>query len=229
MPDETMRHINSKCVADTARPQQPHWAWSWACALVGAESTSSTRIRSGDANQVYRLDVGGEWLFLKVGPQLQPEYEHLIWLEGRLPAPRPLGFTSQSGADALLMSAIEGQDMASLSASLTPQGVIVRLAGALRVLHATPTTDWPFGGNGSVLVHGDACLPNFLFVGENLSGYIDVGDMAVADRRVDLAAAVWSLQYNLGAGHGLTFLREYGVVGANEEDVERLRLGYEQG
>lgn len=221
--------VNSARYSSNQCPSIPNWAWSWTCTLAGAKPTSSTRVRSGDANQVYRLDVGSEWLFLKVGPRLQPEYERLIWLEGRLPAPRPLGFTSQSGADALLMSAIEGQDLASLSASLTPQAVIERLAGGLRVLHATPATDWPFGGDGSVLVHGDACLPNFLFVGENLSGYIDVGDMAVADREVDLAAAVWSLQYNLGAGHGLTFLHEYGVVGANEENVERLRLSYEQG
>ena len=78
-------------------------------------------------------------------------------------------------------------------------------------------------------MHGDACLPNFLFVGDHLSGYIDVGNMALADPEVDLAAAVWSLQYNMDAGHGLAFLREYGVVGANEEDVERLQLSYEQG
>jgi len=229
MLDEASQHVNLERAVATSQPPPPNWAWAWAYALVAAESTSPTRISSGDANQVYRLDVGGEWLFLKVGPQLQPEYERLIWLEGRLPAPRPLGFTSQGGADALLMSAIEGQDLAALSASLTPQGVIVRLAGALRVLHATPATDWPFGGEGGVLVHGDACLPNFLFIGDYLSGYIDVGDMALADPEVDLAAAVWSLQYNMGAGHGLTFLREYGMMGADEDEVERLRLSYEQG
>ena len=205
------------------------WAWSWACALAGAEPTSSTRVRSGDANQVYHLEVGGKWLFLKVGPRLQPEYDRLIWLAGRLPAPSPIGFTSQASADALLTSAVEGQDLATLSHSLTSQAVTERLAGALRVLHATPVTDWPFGRKGSMLVHGDACLPNFLFLRDHLTGYIDVGEMALGDPEIDLAAAVWSLQYNMGVGHGLTFLREYGVVGANEADVERLRLSYEQG
>ena len=127
------------------------------------------------------------------------------------------------------MSAVEGDSLSSLSALLPPQAIIARLATALRDLHAAPAADWPFGGEGSVLVHGDACLPNFLFVGGHLSGYIDVGDMALADPEVDLAAAVWSLQYNMGAGHGLAFLREYGVVGMDEEDVERLRLSYERG
>lgn len=205
-----------------------HWVWSWACALAGAEPTCSTRVRSGDANQVYHLEMGGKWLFLKVGPRLQPEHDRLIWLEGRLPAPRAIGFKSQSGADALLMSAVDGQDLATLSDSLTSQAVIERLAGALRVLHASPVTDWPFGGSGG-LVHGDACLPNFLFVGDHLSGYIDVGDMALGNPKVDLAAAIWSLQYNMGVGHGLTFLREYGVIGVNEADVERLRMSYQHG
>ncbi len=87
--------------------------------------------------------------------------------------------------------------------------------------------DWPFGGCGSVLVHGDACLPNFLFSAEQLSGYIDVGNMALGEPEVDLAAAVWSLQYNLGHGYGLEFLSKYGVEQPDEEEVERLRQLYE--
>ena len=234
MPDEAVRHINlecvnRECVAVPFQPPAPRWASAWADALAGAEPTACTRVPSNEVNEVYRLDFDGQRLFLKIGPHLQREYERLRWLEGRLPAPRPIGLTSEGGADALLMSAVEGDSLASLSASLSPQAVIARLATALRDLHATPAADWPFGGEGGVLVHGDACLPNFLFVGNDVSGYIDVGGMALADPEVDLAAAVWSLQYNMGAGHGLDFLREYGVVGANEEDVERLRLNYEQG
>lgn len=229
MPDEAMRDINPECAALTLQSPPPRWALTWACALAGAEPATSTRAPSNEVNQVYCLDFGPQRLFLKIGPRLQREYERLRWLEGRLPAPRPLELTSEGSADALLMSAVAGDSLAALSASLPPQAVIARLATALRDLHAAPAADWPFGEKGGVLVHGDACLPNFLFVGDHLSGYIDVGDMALADPEVDLAAAVWSLQYNMGAGHGLAFLREYGVVGANEEDVERLRLSYEQG
>ena len=213
MTDETARHINPECVAVKSQPSPPHWALTWACALAGAEPTACTRVPSNEVNQVHCLDFGGQRLFLKFGPRLQPEYERLRWLEGRRLAPRPIGFTSEGSVDALLTSAVAGDSLAALSASLPPQTIIARLATALRDLHATSTTDWPLGGKGGVLVHGDACLPNFLFVGGHLSGYIDVGDMALADPEVDLAAAVWSLQYNMGAGHGLAFLHEYGALG----------------
>jgi aminoglycoside phosphotransferase len=162
---------------------------------------------------------------LKIAPLLEPEYERLKWLDGRLPAPRPIAFVKSESAEAILMSSIAGQDLADLSSSLPPETIIKRLANVLQTLHAACTTGWPFGGNGT-LVHGDACLPNFLYSGDCLTGYIDVGDLALADPEVDLAAAVWSLQYNLGSGWGLPFLREYGVADADEEVVERLRLSY---
>ena len=73
-----------------------------------------------------------------------------------------------------------------------------------------------------IVTRGDACLPNFLYQGGGLSGYVDVGDMTIGEPEVDLAAAVWSLQYNLGPGYGLNFLREYGRQDADDEDVERL-------
>jgi len=199
--------------------------------LVQEEVRSFTSVESNDANRVFRLDFDGQCLFLKVGPGLQREYEKLQWLEGRLPCPRPVGFTVHKEADALLMSAIDGEDLAQLSASLPPQVVLSRLATALLNLHATNITDWPFGmtNEGKVLVHGDACLPNFLYRDGSLSGYIDVGDMTVGEPDVDLAAAVWSLQYNIGPGHGLAFLREYGVKDVDEERVEDLRMRYELG
>lgn len=207
----------------------PAWAWTWASQRLQARISAATRVESSEANQVFRLECDAGRCFLKIGPRLQDEHERLRWLEGRLPCPRPLGFIAHGEAGALLTSAVEGDGLASLSITLPAQMIIARLAAALKAIHAVGTADWPFGETGSVLVHGDACLPNFLFVGDHLSGYIDVGDMALADREVDLAAAVWSLQYNMGAGHGLVFLKEYGVTGADEDDVERLRLRYERG
>lgn len=78
-----------------------------------------------------------------------------------------------------------------------------------------------------MLVHGDACLPNFIFQGEKFSGYIDLGDLMVAKPEIDFAAAIWSLQYNLGPGHGKRFLEKYGVQNVTDEMVEKLRLQYE--
>jgi aminoglycoside phosphotransferase len=107
----------------------------------------------------------------------------------------------------------------------------VRSFTRVRSKEANEVFQLGFDGNegGKTLVHGDACLPNFLYRGDHLSGYIDIGDLTVGEMEVDLAAAVWSLQYNLGPGHGLAFLREYGLKDADEERVEALRLKYELG
>lgn len=192
-------------------PPLPSWALTWAAAQVEAEPISITHARCNEVNQVCCLDCSDRRLFLKVGPLLQDEYDHLIWLQGKLPAPRPVGFSSLGSIDAMLTCALEGHSLAALTNSLTPKEILTRLADALKALHSTPAADWPFGGSGSVLVHGDACLPNFLVAEEQLSGFIDVGDMALGEPEVDLAAAVWSLQYNLGAGYGLEFLTLYGA------------------
>jgi hypothetical protein len=46
--------------------------------------------------------------------------------------------------------------------------------------------------------------------------------MGVGDVEVDLSAAVWRLQYNLGPGFGLGFLNAYGRMDATDRDVDRL-------
>jgi aminoglycoside 3'-phosphotransferase-2 len=209
----------------------PDWAVSWVSSTVPEEVQSVTRVESNEVNRVFRLEFDRQTLYLKIGPDLQREYEKLQWLAGRLPCPRPVGLLPRGETDGLLTSAIEGDGLAGLCASLPPHIIVSRLVSALKTLHATPITDWPFGraNEGDVLLHGDACLPNFLFMGDLLSGYIDVGDMRVGAPEVDLAASVWSLQYNLGPGHGLAFLHAYGVQDADEERVEALRWRYEEG
>lgn len=202
------------------------WSQSWVTSAVQEEIRSVIRVRSNEVNEVFHLSCDSANFVLKTGPNLGREYERLHWLKGRFPAPLPLDLTTHGAVDALLMSAIEGDDLASLSVSLRPQTVISRLTEALKTVHNLSIADWPFGGNGTVLVHGDACLPNFLYHGDCLSGYIDVGDMTIAEVEVDLAAAVWSLQRNLGPGYGLDFLHNYGLQSADEEEVERLRLLY---
>jgi len=209
----------------------PDWASSWVSSVTQEEVRSITRVESNEINRVFRLEYAGRRLYLKIGPDLRREYKKLQWLDGRLPCPRPVGFMSHHSTDALLTSAIEGEGLAGLAGSLPPPVIITRLVTALKTLHAAPITDWPFDRikEGDVLLHGDACLPNFLFKGDHLSGYIDIGDMTVGAPEVDLAATVWSLQYNLGPGHGMAFLCEYGVEDIDEERVEALRLRYEQG
>lgn len=47
-----------------------------------------------------------------------------------------------------------------------------------------------------VLSHGDFCLPNVFAQGEELSGYIDLGRMGVADKWMDIALCYRSLKHN---------------------------------
>ncbi len=62
-----------------------------------------------------------------------------------------------------------------------------------------------------VVCHGDYCPPNILIEGGQVTGYLDLGELGVADRWWDLAAATWSLTWNLGPGFEETFLAEYGA------------------
>ena len=127
------------------------------------------------------------------------------------------------------LSAIEGENLKSIAHELGIEKVIDILVGALHRFHGTDIKECPFGTQqeDNVLVHGDACLPNFIIKDGELSGYIDLKDMRIDKKEVDLAAGVWSLQYNFGPGLGIIFLEKYGVENPTEEMVENLRLQYE--
>lgn len=109
-----------------------------------------------------------------------------------------------------------------------PDLVVRLLADALTSLHRIDQDSCPFGERepGLVVVHGDACLPNFLAVDERISSYLDVGELRINRPEVDLAAAIWSLQHNLGHGWGARFLAAYGWPDNDEETIESLRLRY---
>lgn len=183
----------------------------------------------GDQSTVYRLDAQTGSYFLKIGSSLINEKLRLEWLEEKLPVPRVIGFTNIGDKDALLMTAIKGRNLAELKKEWPVEKVVKKLVEVLKSFHSTGTTDCPFGAHDPemVLIHGDACLPNFIFHNGEFSGYIDLGDMQVGSLELDLSAAIWSLQYNFGPGYGLSFLQQYGIDDATEKQVERLRLKYE--
>lgn len=183
----------------------------------------------GDQSKVFKLHAAEGNYFLKVGPKLEKERDRLEWLQGKLPIPKVISFTKMNNKDALLLSAIEGKNLAALSKEWLPEKVVDKLVAALKQFHAVDPKNCPFGSfeTGKLLIHGDACLPNFIFQGDNLSGYIDLGDLTVANPEVDFSAAIWSLQHNLGIGYGGMFLKKYGVENVSDEVVEKLRLKYE--
>ena len=200
----------------------------WATKQLGTV-TSIIKERHGDQSDVYRIVTSDDVYFLKISGSLAKEHERLTWLQDKLPVPKVVGYTTLAGKDALLLTAIEGKNLATFAKEWPPEKIVKQLASALQKFHNTPLTNCPFGDyqEGFVLVHGDACLPNILFSNDVLSGFIDLGDVRIADPRVDFAAAVWSLDYNLGPGYGAAFLNEVGIPGTSEEDVEALRLCYE--
>ena len=182
---------------------------------------SDVRLRltwSGEASVVFHVMTdAGVVAFLKVGGGLAPERNRLDWLEGRLPVPRVLSFGSVDlggdGTDWLVTSPLPGLDLANLKHTEPPSRIAGWLADALLTVHAVEAGDCPFGesGAGARMTHGDACLPNFLFAQGGMSGVVDVGSSGLGDPAADLATAVWSLQFNLGAGHGAAFLGAYGL------------------
>lgn len=95
------------------------------------------------------------------------------------------------------------------------------LDDALVTLHdLAPDTEDP------VLCHGDYCFPNVLIEGDAVTAYIDLGELAVADRWWDVAVGSWSTTWNIGPGWEQLFLDAYGI----EPDRRRMtfwRLVYD--
>lgn len=75
--------------------------------------------------------------------------------------------------------------------------------------------------------HGDCCLPNILFTGRSVSGFIDLGDAGVADRWRDLSLCFRSLKHNTNGFYGFALPgfrpeRLFDALGIRP-DADRLR------
>jgi kanamycin kinase len=92
-----------------------------------------------------------------------------------------------------------GRDLHPEHAGLTPEEALARL-------QRTPPR-----GEDLVVCHGDYCLPNAILGEGEVTGYVDLGELGVADRWWDLAVAAWSVTWNLGPGWEELFLSSYGV------------------
>lgn len=69
-----------------------------------------------------------------------------------------------------------------------------------------------------VVCHGDYCLPNVLIERDEAVGFLDLGELGVADRWWDIAVGSWSVTWNLGPGFEDYFYESYGV----EPDPRRI-------
>lgn len=69
----------------------------------------------------------------------------------------------------------------------------------------------PSAQSDTAFGHGDYCLPNVMVENGRATGIIDLSRGGYMDRRIDLAAGVWTIRYNLGgAPYIQTFLDSYG-------------------
>ena len=180
------------------------------------------------AGTVWRLSGVRGAVYVKRAAELAGERDRLEWLKGRLPVPEVLGFFRAAGDDWLMTREIPGVPLYHRSVGLPPSRAARVFGEILRGIHETDATGCPFGvaKRGNVLIHGDYCLPNVLVTDGALSGLIDVGQTGLGDPRSDLAAGVWTLQYNFGPGHARDFLHAYGAPAMTDQEIERLRRKY---
>ena len=74
-----------------------------------------------------------------------------------------------------------------------------------RLEHDRPDTE------DLVVCHGDYCFPNIIVNDNRAAGFVDLGELGVADRWWDLAVATWSTLWNVGPGYEEAFLEAYGI------------------
>jgi aminoglycoside phosphotransferase len=181
------------------------------------------------AGTVWRVRGEGRTaLFVKRAAELGAERDRLEWLAGRWPVPELIGLFHAVGDDWLVTRAAAGVPMFDASVGWEPKRVAATLGGVLKQLHAADASGCPFGVRkpGHVVIHGDYCLPNVLVEGGRLSAVVDVGLAGLAGPETDLAAGVWTLQYNYGKGFARDFLDAYGWPPMSDEAIEKLRRRY---
>jgi aminoglycoside phosphotransferase len=75
--------------------------------------------------------------------ELKHQFDALTWLEGKLPAAKPLAFEEEAGVAALWMSRMEGQDASEWAKYGDAEAVAAACVKALLQMHALPITDCP--------------------------------------------------------------------------------------
>ena len=199
-----------------------------AIAGLGGEGVTREFTWLSWAVTVWRLEDESGAVYIKRAADLADERARMDWLAGRVPVPEVIDLLHVEGSDWLLTRGLRGVPLSDRSLGWKPSRIARLFGEILRDLHATDAEGCPFGEakTGHVLTHGDYCLPNVLVEDGRLSGFVDLGLAGLADSRVDLAAGVWTLDYNFGHGYGREFLDAYGEAPISDQAIERLRRLY---
>jgi len=116
---------------------------------------------------------------------------------------------------------VEGDGIPKSKGDFHEEHLHLSPAAALAALERTRPDD-----EDVVLCHGDYCFPNILVQDGRATGYLDLGEMGLADRWWDLAVATWSCDWNVGPGYQDLFLEAYGIQ-RDEERIAYYRLMYD--
>jgi aminoglycoside phosphotransferase len=214
--------------SSSATLRLPRRVRSAAQAAIGGKGLDGELAWMSWAGTVWRLTGESVAVYVKRAADLAAERDRLMWLRGRLPVPELIGFFHAAGDDWLLTREVAGVPLYHASVGWRPARVAGVFGEILRTIHGADATSCPFGTvkRGHVLIHGDYCLPNVLVSEGKLSGLIDVGGAGLGDPRDDLAAGVWTLQYNFGPGYAREFLDAYGAPPMTDPEIESLRRRY---
>lgn len=194
-------------------------AWRWEKAYEWTEGQPTFRL----------TDVTGDVRYLKVHPVgtgIPDEATRLRWAAGFVRVPRLIEYGSDGFRDWLMTAELSGVDATRHRwRQADPARLATAVGRGLRAFHdAIPVDECPFWFPGAdqdpdadlVVCHGDYCYPNvFLEDGPSgqstVTGYLDLGAVAVADRWLDLAIALRSLNLNHGPGFEDAYLAGYGM------------------
>jgi len=207
--------------------------------------------------EIHKLTAEGrQTLYLKVYPvrgrRLERETRVLRWIDGRLPAPKPLLYMAQGWWEYQLTTEVQGTPSYQMERSERMNAVRV-VAEALRTIHGLDTRGCPYRNTAAnrigearsskdpethsaldgleasmpdedmVFTHGDYCLPNIIMEGGALSGVIDWDHGGIGDPYGDLEACLWSIGYNYGEDAEKLKQRFLRVYGLEELDEAKLQ------
>lgn len=171
---------------------------------------------------------------------LAEEKSKIEWLKDKVRVPDIVDYLIDDTFEYLIMTRLTGVNAAETTLKTDPKSLVALLGRALRELHERVTIDnCPFNmrlgrlsnqtkENHELLVelirnkpeedlvftHGDYCLPNIIIDEEQgcVTGFVDLGRAGIADRYVDLALCLRSINYNLGERYEDDLLEAYGCI-----------------
>lgn len=168
------------------------------------------------------------------------EAERLAWVGDRHPVPRVLDAGADDDGQWLLTARIDATTAVAERWRAEPLATVRALGDALRRLHdALPVDGCPWRPPDALLAdvpthdlvvsHGDACAPNtVLDDAGRFAAHVDLGALVVADRYLDLAVGLQSLEWTYGPGWEGEYLASYGQ-GADPERLAHWRAWWNAG